>query len=159
MRQGSLPPYKMRSWADWLAYTAVGLAGTFVVLTTFAWQQPVPAVDPRWVWFGMAVMAVAIALAVLLEHALAAYSDGINAARAAELAVTIAAGGAAGALAVTMALHASIDYRWTAFGLGAAMVGVSLAASLIHELTSEPVRHELEIERPSDLEAEPVEAQ
>ena len=91
MRQGSLPPYKMRSWADWLAYTAVGLAGTFVVLITFAWQQPVPAVDPRWVWFEMGVMAAAIALAVLLEQALAAYDEGINAARAAELVVTIAA--------------------------------------------------------------------
>jgi hypothetical protein len=81
-------------------------------------------------------------------------NDGINAARAAELAVTIAA---AGALAVTMALHASIDYRWTAFGLGASLVGVLLAASLIHELTSEHVRHELELERPTALQAQPVE--
>jgi hypothetical protein len=58
-----------------------------------------------------------------------------------------------------MALHASIDYRWTAFGLGAAMVGVSLAASVIHELTRERVRHELEVEHPTALEAELVEAQ
>jgi hypothetical protein len=126
---------QMRSWADWLAYTAVGLAGTFVVLTTFAWRHPMPAVDPRWVWFGIGVIAAAIALAVLLEQALAAYDEGINAAWAAELAITITAVGVAGALAVTMALHASIDYRWTAFGLGAGLVGVSLAASLIHELT------------------------
>jgi hypothetical protein len=62
-------------------------------------------------------------------------------------------------LAVTMALHAGIDYRWTAYGLGAGLVGVSLAASLIHELTSEHVRHELELEHPTVLEAEPVEAQ
>jgi hypothetical protein len=60
-----------------------------------------------------------------------------------------------------MALHASIDYRWTAFGLGAALIGVSLAAGLIHELTSEHARHELELEleHPTVPEAEPVEAQ
>jgi hypothetical protein len=53
-----------------------------------------------------------------------------------------------------MALHATIDYRWTAFGL----VGVSLAASLVHELTSEHVRHELELARPTVLEAQRREA-
>ena len=149
---------QMRSWADWLAYTTVGLAGTFVVLTTFAWRAPVTTVDPRWAWFGMGVIGAAIALAVLLEQALAASDQGISGPRAAELAATVAAAGAAGGLAVTMALHASIDYRWTAFGLGAALVGVSLVAALIHELTSERVRHELEIERPAALQAQPVEA-
>ena len=55
-----------------------------------------------------------------------------------------------------MASHASIDYRWTAFALGAAMFGVLLAAGLIHELPGERVRRELQ--PPTALEAAPVEA-
>jgi hypothetical protein len=43
-----------------------------------------------------------------------------------------------------VALH-GVDARWWAFGLGAGLVGVSLLASTIHELSSERVRHELEV--------------
>lgn len=43
------------------------------------------------------------------------HDDDINAARAAEIAITIAAAGVAGALTVTMALQANVYYRWTAF--------------------------------------------
>jgi hypothetical protein len=55
-----------------------------------------------------------------------------------------------------MAVLHGVDARWTAFGLGAGMVGVSLLASLVHELTSERVRHELEVEHAATPVGEPA---
>jgi hypothetical protein len=136
---------QMRSWLHWLTHTAVGIAGGFVVLTTFAWRNPVPGVDARFVWLGVGVAAASGALLALSEHLLTAYNKGINVARAAAIAIATAAVAVPGALVVTMALHSSINYRWVAFGLGAAMVGVSVVASVVQELSTESVRHELEV--------------
>jgi hypothetical protein len=80
-------------------------------------------------------------------------------ARAAEIAITVAAAGVAGALKATMALQPRSSTAGPRSGSPRRWSGVSLAAGLIHELTSEHVRRELEIERPTPLEAEPVEAQ
>lgn len=116
-----------------------------------------------WIVFGVAIAAGVCSVAgasvafVRHNHQL----SGLSALSAQIVAFTVIAtraAGVAGALTVTMALQAIVEYRWTALGLGAAMVGVSLAAGLIHELTSEHVRHEVEIERPPPLEVEPVEA-
>jgi hypothetical protein len=41
------------------------------------------------------------------------------------------------------------NLRWWTFGLAAGLVGVSLVASIIHELSSERVRHELEVAQTS----------
>lgn len=157
LRDGLEISRQMRHWMHWLTHTAIGVAGTFVVLTTFAWRTPVPSVQPRWVWFGVGVAAASIALIVLVEHLLASRRQGLAASTAAAIAMTVAAFGVAVALVVTMALH-GLDYRWTAFGLGDGMVGVALLASLIHELSSERVRHELEVATVVTTSAELAEA-
>jgi hypothetical protein len=41
------------------------------------------------------------------------------------------------------------NLRWWTFGLGAGLAGVSLVASVAHELSSERVRHELEVAQTS----------
>jgi hypothetical protein len=138
-------PAQMRSWMHWITHTTVGIAGGFVVLTTFAWRNPVPGVQPHWVWAGAGIAAASVALLALGEHVLTAYNKGLNVARAVAIAVTAAAVAVSGALVAAMALHANIDYRWIAFALGAAMVGVSLVASVIHELTTERTYQRLEV--------------
>jgi hypothetical protein len=46
---------------------------------------------------------------------------------------------------VLTAVHGVGNLRWWTFGLGAGLAGVSLVASIAHELSSERVRHELEV--------------
>lgn len=150
---------QMRSWMHWLTHTALGLAGAFVVLTTFAWSNPPASVQPRWVWLGIGVAGVSMALIALAEHGLAARSEGLTPSRISAIAITVAALSVSGALVLMMALHGAIDYRWVAFGLGSAMVGVSLVAAIIHEVSSERVRHELEIASAVPARMEPVPAQ
>jgi hypothetical protein len=150
---------QMRSWMHWLTHTAIGIAGGFVALTSFAWQTPVPGVQPRWVWLGVGVAALSMALVALAEHALTAYNKGINIARAAAIAVTAAAALVAGGLVATMAIQHGITYHWVALGLGAAMVGVSIVASTIHELTTEQVRAELEVAHATTAQREVAKAQ
>jgi hypothetical protein len=109
-----------------------------------AWPAQTPSVQPRWAWFGVGVAAASIALTPWWSTCFASRRQGLTASTAAATAMTAAAFGVAVAVIVTMALH-GLDYRWTAFGLGDGMVGVALLASLIHELSSERVRHELEV--------------
>ena len=144
LRDGLEISGQMRHWIHWITHTAIAVAGTFVVLTTFAWRTPMPSVQPRWVWFGVGVAAASIALIALVEHLLVSRRQGLTASTAAAIGMTVAAFGVAVALVVTMALQ-GLDYRWAAFGLGDGMVGVALLASLVHELSSERVRHELEV--------------
>jgi hypothetical protein len=150
---------QMRSWLQWLTFTATGVAGGFVVLTSFAWQDPVSAVSPRWVWFGIGVVVAAMALISLIEHGLAVRSEGITPARMAAMIFAGAGALVSIALLAAMPVLYGVNARWTAFALGAAMVGVSLVSSLIHELSSERVSHDLEIARAaSTLEPRLVEA-
>jgi hypothetical protein len=145
-------PSQMRSWLHWLTHTALGLGGAFVVLATFAWPHATAAVDPRWLWFGIGVAGVSIASVALIEYAVAAFDEGTGA--IAEIVMTVSAAAVSAALVVTMVLQSGINYRWTAFALGAAMVGVALVASLVHELTGERVRHELEVAHGTAVEVE-----
>lgn len=136
----------MRPWLYWLSHTGIALAGAFVVASTFIWPHPTPQVSLRWLAFGVGIAGAAIALSSLAERALDAYRNGVSAERLAAIVLTVAAVTMSGALIGVMAAVTNLyDLRWWAFGLGAGMAGVSLAASIAHELTSERVRHELEV--------------
>ena len=63
----------------------------------------------------MGVTGASIGLVTLFGHTVTAYEKEINGVRAAAITTV----GAAGALAVTIAVRSSMDYRWIAFGLGA----------------------------------------
>lgn len=137
---------RMRSWIHWLMHTALGIAGTFVVLTTYAWRNvnAVPGVQPRWVWMGVGIAAGIAALLVLVEHLLTASDHGFSVGRILSTVVAGAAFAVSLGLIGVMAFH-HVDYRWTAFALGAAMIGVSVAGAIVHEVSTERFRHELEI--------------
>jgi hypothetical protein len=147
---------QMRSWIHWLMHTILGLAGAFVVLTTFAWQANVyamPGVQPRWVWQGVGIVTAAIALVVLAEHLLTASDHGFTIGRIAMMSVAFTALVVSCGLIAVMAFH-NVDYRWTAFAIGTGMVGVSLAGAIVHELSTERFRHELEVaETPAERES------
>lgn len=145
LRDGLRISDAMRSWMHWLTHTALGVAGAFIVLTTFAWQSPVSAVNPRWLWFGVAAAAASIALAALAELGLSARDKRWDAARIADAMITTAGAAVALAVVVLTAVHGVHDLRWWTFGLSSAMVGLSLTGGTIHELTAERVRHELEV--------------
>jgi hypothetical protein len=150
---------EMRSWIYWLTHTGLAVVGAFLVLITFAWSNAAQ-VSLRWTAFAIGIAAAALAVSSLLARLLArdpaARGEGGRAARM--IAILLTGGGAAVAagLIVTMATLHGVDARWTAFGLGAGMVGVSLLASLVHELTSERVRHELEVEHAATPAGEPT---
>jgi hypothetical protein len=135
----------MRSWLYWLAHTCVALAGAFVVLATFAWQDPASGVSVRRTAFGVGIVAASAALSALLERGLAIRGEESSPAHAASLLVTGASAAIAIGLIVLMTLLHGSGARWWAFALGCGLVGASLLASTIHELSSERVRHELEV--------------
>jgi hypothetical protein len=135
----------MRSWMYWLAHTGIALAGAFVVLATFAWPQATQTVSSRWIAFGVGIAVASIALISLLERWLTARSDGATPTRSAAILLTGASAVVAVALIVLMVELTGFDARWWAFALGDALVGISLLALTIHELSSERVRHELEV--------------
>lgn len=146
----------MRSWSYWLTQTGIALTGAFVVLATFAWPQATQTVSPRWLEFGVGVAAASLALISLIERSLTARGDGPTPARIAAILLTAASAAVAGALIVlTVVLH-GVDARWWAFALGDGLVGISLLASTIHELSSERVRHELELAHAATPASEPA---
>src|SRR5579884_2999294 len=147
----------MRSWMYWLTHTGLALAGAFIVLLTFAFTVPGHHhASVRWITFGIGIAATAVALAALLGRALAhdfaGPREGLSG-RLGAIGVTAASVGVGAAMIVTMIVFSGTTARWVAFALGCGMVGVSLVASLVHELTSERVRHELEIAAPAAVEA------
>jgi hypothetical protein len=97
------------------------------------------------VWFEIGVASGAVTLLALAEHAVAARNDGLTRKRLIAFATTTVGALIAIALILLTALHGVHNLRWWTFGLPSAMVGTSLLASTIHELTSERVRHELEV--------------
>jgi hypothetical protein len=135
----------MRSWLHWLGHTGIGLAGAFIVASTFIWPHATAQLSPRWLAFGVGAVAAAIALGLLLDSLVDLRSGDLTVPRAIELALTTASVAVAGALIVLTTAHGIQNLRWWTFGLGAGLAGVSLVASTVHELTSERVRHELEI--------------
>jgi hypothetical protein len=65
--------------------------------------------------------------------------------RTIEIVVTLAAVATANVLIALTAAHRVDILRWWTFGLRGGLAGVSLIASATHELSSERVRHELEV--------------
>jgi len=144
----------MRAWMYWLTHTALAVAGAFVVLMTFALSTPGGHhASPRWIAFGVGIAAAVVALGALLERGLlrdgGARSDGGPSGRVAALGLTAASAAIAIAMIATMVIYTGTTARWVAFALGCALVGISLLASVIHEITSERVRHELEVAEPA----------
>jgi len=135
----------MRSWLHWLGHTGIGLAGAFVVASTFIWPHATPELSPRWLAFGVAAVAGAIGLGLLLDSLVDVQRTNMTLARTIEVLLTTATVAVAGALIVLTAAHGIGNLRWWTFGLGAGLVGASLIASIVHELSTERVRHELEV--------------
>lgn len=140
----------MHDWLYWLAQMGLALAGAFIVLMTFALTTPgAHHASPRWVAFGIGIAAVVVAGAALVERAFAGRrrhdADGTPGRRSATLAVSGLAVTVPMAMVATMAVYSGSTARWIAFGLGCGIAAIALVASTIHELTSERVRHELEI--------------
>jgi hypothetical protein len=143
----------MRAWMYWLTHTALAVGGALVVLMTFALTVPGSHhVSPRWIAFGVGIAAAVAALGALLERGLLREglggSDDGPSGRAAAMRLTAASAAVAIAMIVTMVVYTGTTARWVAFALGCALVGVSLLAAVMHEITSERVRHELEIATP-----------
>lgn len=143
----------MRSWTYWLAHIGLALAGALVVLMTFALTAPGHHHAPvRWVAFAIGIGATCIALSALTERVLPATRGSADRGRFDRIAgLVLSASSAAIAIAmiVTMAVFSGATARWVAFALGCGLVGASLLAYAVHELTSERVRHELEIAEPA----------
>jgi hypothetical protein len=135
----------MRSWLHWLGHTGIGLAGAFIVASTFIWPHATPDLSPRWLAFGVAAGAATIALGLLLDSLVDIQRTTVAAARTLETLLTTAMVAVAGAVIVLSAAQGIDNLRWWTFGLGAGLVGLSLVASTVHELSSERVRHELEV--------------
>ncbi len=135
----------MRSWLHWLGRTGIGLAGAFVVASTFVWPHATPELSPRWLAFGVAAVAGAIGLGLLLDGLVDVQRTNMTLARTTEILLTTVSVAVAAALMVLTAAHGIGNLRWWTFGLGAALVGASLMASIVHELSTERVRHELEV--------------
>ena len=135
----------MRSWLHWLGHTGIGLAGAFIVASTFIWPHATPELSPRWLAFGVAAVAGAIGLGLLLDGIVDVQRTNLTLARTTEILLTTASVAVAAALIVLTAAHGIGNLRWWTFGLGAGLVGASLIASIVHELSTERVRHELEV--------------
>jgi hypothetical protein len=135
----------MRSWLHWLGHTGIGLAGAFIVASTFIWPHATPELSPRWLAFGVATVAGAIGLGLLLDGLVDVQRTNTTLARTLEILLTSATVAVAGAVIVLTAAHGIGNLRWWTFGLGAGLVGASLLASVVHELSAERVRHELEV--------------
>ena len=135
----------MRSWLHWLGHTGIGLAGALIVASTFIWPHATPELSPRWLAFGVAAVAGAIALGLLLDGLMDVPRANTTVARTLEVVLTTAAVAMAGALIVLTAAQGIGNLRWWTFGLGAGLVGAALLASIVHELSAERVRHELEV--------------
>lgn len=142
----------MRSWMYWLTHTGLALAGSFVVLLTFALGTGHHHASVRWITFGIGIAATCMALGALLERGLASDFAGLReglTGRVGAIMLTAASGAVGVAMIVTMLMLSGSGARWVAFALGCAMAGASLAAAVVHEFTSERVRHELEIATPA----------
>jgi hypothetical protein len=135
----------MRSWLHWLGHTGIGLAGAFIVASTFIWPHATPELSPRWLAFGVAAVAGIVGLGLLLDGLVDVQRTNMTLARTTEILLTTASVAVAAALMVLTAAHGIGNLRWWTFGLGAGLVGASLMASIVHELSTERVRHELEV--------------
>ena len=135
----------MRSWLHWLGHTGIGLAGAFVVASTFIWPTATAALSPRWLAFGVGVGVATIGLGLLVDGLLDVQRTTMTVPRTIESLLTAASVAVAAALIVLTSAHGVGNLRWWTFGLGAALAGLSVVASIMHELSSERVSHELDV--------------
>lgn len=136
----------MRTWLYWLCQTSIALGGAFVVASTFIWPRATLQVSPQWLAFGIGVAVAATGVGALADRAYDVNREGFTLERMVALGLTgLSVVAAAGLIVLMAALTNAHDLRWWAFGLGAGITGASLAALIVHELTSEKVRHELEV--------------
>jgi hypothetical protein len=147
----------MRSWLAWLANAAIAVCGAFIVIVTFAMSRPgAHHASPRWIAFGVAIAAASIAVGSLVERALdrsARTADWDAEGRLALIATAVANLLVAAALIVTMLVYAGSTARWLAFAFGCGLAGFALVALAVHEITTERVRHELEVAAPTAVGA------
>lgn len=146
IRNVSISP-AMRSWGYWLAHTSLAIAGAFVVLMTYVLTAAGHSATPRDLALGIGIAATPVALAALGERivALSAAHKDRDSGILGGVALSLCSAAVAIALIVAMILSHGDVARWVAFGLGCGLAGFSLLASALHELTSEHVRHELEV--------------
>lgn len=139
----------MLPWMRWMSHIAVALMGVLVVGLSFAFGATTlshPSV--RWIAFGIGIAAICASLGLLVERGLLHNRRGVNdglRGRLASIGVTGVVAIVAAAMIVTMAIFAGETARWLAFALGCGLAGFSLLGLGVHELTSERVRHELEL--------------
>lgn len=145
---------QMRSWGYWLAHTALAVAGAFVVLMTFALTTGAHSASPRGLALGIGIATTAVALAALAERVWMRATSSLedDSGLLGAIVLTACSALTSIALIVTMILTSGGTARWVAFGLGCGLAGFSLLATALHELTSERVRHELEVAAPSSGE-------
>jgi hypothetical protein len=147
----------MRSWTYWLTHTGIAVAGAFVVLMTFALSGlPAPHASVRWLAFAVAIASLvmaagALAQRIVLREGVAGIEGTANGRRGALL-LTAASAAVSIAMIVTMTVYAGSTARWLAFAFGCGLVGVSLLAHVGHELTTDRVRHEVEIAEPAPVQ-------
>lgn len=143
----------MGAWMYWLSHMGLAIAGAFIVLMSFAMAATGTPGTARWIAFGIGIAGVCVAGALSLQRTIVpeigAHADGGLVGRQARLLASGTDALISVALIVTMAVYSGTSGRWIAFALGCALAGVSLLAAAIHELTSERVRHELEIAEPA----------
>jgi hypothetical protein len=135
----------MRSWLHWLGHTGVGLAGAFIVAAIFVWPNTTAELSPRWLAFGAAAGAATIGLGLLVDGLVDVEGTNMTVPRTIEILLAAITVALAAALIALTAAHGIGNLRWWTFGLGAGLTGVSLVALVEHELSSERVRHELEV--------------
>lgn len=146
----------VRSWASWLAAMSIALAGGFIVVMTFAMTKVGTShVSPRWIAFGIAIAAAVVASGAVLDRGvlprMRRTADWSDDGRLALLVLAALSVAVAAALVVTMAVYSGSTARWLAFALGCAMAGMGLLSAIVHEVSTERVRHELEIATPDRL--------
>ena len=150
----------MRSWLAWLANASIAVCGAFIVIVTFAMTRPgAHHASPRWIAFGVAIAAASVALASLVERAsdrTARTADWDARGRVALITTAVANILVAAALIVTMLVYTASTARWLAFAFGCGLAGFALLALAVHEITTERVRHELEVAAPSAGVAPPA---
>jgi hypothetical protein len=143
--RGHLTHPPMSVWMSWLSNVGLAIGGAFIVLVAFALAH----YEARWIAFGIAIAALCVSLGtgllcVFASGAVSQRGTGVIG-RLSALASSGASAAVSIGLIVTMAVYSGDTARWIAFALGCGLVGIALVAFTFHELTSERVRHELEV--------------
>jgi hypothetical protein len=146
VRRQDAPATESYPYLSFLTSMGVGLVGTFAIVSSFVWPHATAGLSVRWLDFGIGVLAASIAIIGLIGR-IGSRDRSLPSLISSSLTLLAGLGGG-GIVAVTLATTNAYDTRWWTFALGAGLAGVALVASLIHELTTERVRHQLEVGHP-----------